>query len=47
MPILKDFNSKIGEYQSVTGYDTLPLGAQILTLLRHYDPLEHHKLLAQ
>jgi hypothetical protein len=47
MAILKDFISKLTEYQSVMGYDTLSLGAQFLTLHRHYDPSECHKLFAQ
>lgn len=47
MAILIDINSKICEHQSVTGHNTLSLGVQILTLQRHYDPLECHELLAQ
>jgi hypothetical protein len=47
MAILKDFNSKISGHQSVMGYDTLSLGAQIPILQRHYDPMERHELLAQ
>ena len=47
MAISTDLNSKISEHQSVMGYDTLSLGAQILTLQRHYDPLERHERLAR
>jgi len=47
MAILTDFYSKISERQSVTGYDTLSLGLQILTFQRRYNPSERHKLLAQ